>query len=140
MDKSSTYEDSIFEQENVNIENVVKTKMSEVIKYFDKEHNLDNDPKHLAIEKLEKLPDYKSKIEVAPDLKLCLDLYINDKTTIIFIGDTCSGKTTMLNSLLASILSKNDNDDWNKYRILADSDMENTFMMTFIESSYDNKF
>ena len=140
MDKSSTYEDSIFEQENVNIENVVKTKMSEVIKYFDKEHNLDNDPKHLAIEKLEKLPDYKSKIEVAPDLKLCLDLYINDKTTIIFIGDTCSGKTTMLNSLLASILSKNDNDDWNKYRILADSDMENTFMMTFVESSYDNKF
>jgi hypothetical protein len=140
MDKESARLEDCLESV-YNVENDVKLKMNEIIKYFDEQIILDDQPlTNLAIEKLEKLPDYKSKRDVALDLKLSFDIYMNDKTTIIFIGDTCSGKTTMLNCLLASILSSSREEDWDKYRLLSESNQENTYMMTFIENSYDNKF
>jgi len=140
MDKESDRLEDCLESV-YNVENDVKLKMNAIIKYFDDQILLDDQSlSNLAIEKLEKLPDYKSKQEVALDLKLSYDLYKNDKTTIIFIGDTCSGKTTMLNCLLASILSSSREEDWDKYRLLSESNQENTYMMTFIENSYDNKF
>lgn len=65
-----------------------------------------------------------------------IDSYKNRPVAFVFIGETCAGKTTLLNALITYLkLGSTGVGDYSKYQILKSSSSENTFNPTIIESS-----
>jgi hypothetical protein len=61
--------------------------------------------------------------------------------TLVFFGETCSGKTTLINSVISLLIEDCESDQMSeKYKILPTSSTENTFQFYLIEPSIDDKF
>ena len=73
-------------------------------------------------------------LDLVQKIKNTIKAYNNETTSIIFVGNTNCGKTSLINCLISYLL---DLHNLKNYQLLASSPTENTYTLTSIESSHD---